>query len=133
MRRIARVMFFHPRDSSVGPIVSCEMTFWVRVDFHHLIAFVKAIWMEVIRLGIEEAVELLESALQRPGPAVTGVVDVVAPRVVPLADHHGRVAIGPQNFWQGRRVQCDFAAVTRIARIGVRNPTASYAVRILAG
>ena len=131
MLGVAGVVLLHPGNCPLRPVICGKVAFGVAVYFLQLVAFVQAIRMKIIGLGVQESIELLKPPLQGPGAAVAAFVNVMAPGVVPLAHHHGGVALITQNFSQGGRIVRNLSVVARKARVGMCNPAAAHGVGVL--
>ena len=61
---------------------------------------------ELVGLGIEEAVEAVKAAAERPAVERPGGAAFGQRRDVPFADHVVAVAVRPQHFRQRPRLAC---------------------------
>ena len=70
---------------------------------------------ELVGLGIEEAVEAIEAAAERPAVERPGGAAFGQRRDVPFADHVVAIAVRPQHLGQRARLARDLAAIAGIA------------------
>ena len=89
--------------------------------------------IEVVGERVEEAVEALEAAPERPLVVRSGGARLVDRREMPLADAHRVVAVGLQDLGERRRLLRDVAALARKAAVGVGEERHADAVVVAAG
>ena len=74
---------------------------------------------ELVGLGIEEAVEAVEAAAQRPAVERPGGAAFGQRRDMPFADHVVAIAVRPQHLRQRARLARDLAAIAGIAAVEI--------------
>ena len=74
---------------------------------------------ELIGLGIEEAIEAIKAAAERPAVERPGGAAFGQRRDVPFADHVVAIAVRPQHFRQRARLARDLAAISRVAAVEI--------------
>ena len=87
----------------------------------------------LIRLGIHETIEAIETAPQRPAVERTGRARFRERRHVPLAQHVVAIAVRAQHFGDGAGLAADLAAIAGIARIEVGEAADADGVMVASG
>ena len=73
----------------------------------------------LVGLGIEEAVEAVKAAAERPAVERAGGAALGQRRDMPFADHVVAIAVRPQHFRQRPRLARDLAAIAGIAAVEI--------------
>ena len=74
---------------------------------------------ELIGLSVEEAIEAIKAAAERPAVEWPGGAAFGQRRNVPFADHVVAIAVRPQHFRQRPRLARDLAAISRVAAVEI--------------
>ena len=133
LARMRSAHFSHHFYGSVGEVVGEVVAVGVFVHVQEAVAFNEAVGVVEVGEAAEDAVELIEPALERPRVAVACRMLVGFLAEMPFAEHEGGVAVVSQDFGEGGAVVGEFQGVAGEAGVAVRHMPHARIMRVQAG
>ena len=116
-------------DRLIGEVVGEVVVVGVLVDRNVVVVLVEPVWLMEVREAVEDPVVPLETLLQRPTVARTGIGEMRVLAEVPFADHERGPAVVAEQFGHRDGVATQFMGVAGEAGIAVSDvPHARHVV-----